>query len=149
MKVRDVGVKEVNCADPAMDLSEVATIMKRHNIGSVPVCEGGKLLGMLTDRDLVISCMASDMDPKECTAREYMTAKPVTVTPDMDLEEAAKIMGHEQLRRLPVVENGNLVGMLSLGDIAIALEDDCLIAERLRKISQGAHIAAAAQTSSI
>ncbi len=144
MKVRDIGMKEVNCADPSMDLSEVATMMKRHNIGSVPVCEGGKLVGMLTDRDLVITCMASDMDPKECTAREYMTANPVTVTPDTDIEEAARIMGREQLRRLPVVENGKLVGMLSLGDIAVALEDDCLIAETLRKISHGAHIAAAA-----
>ncbi len=142
MKVREIGKMDVNCADPAMDLSQVATIMKRHNVGAVPVCEGGKLLGMLTDRDLVVSCMASDMDPKECTAREYMTAKPVTVTPDIDLEEVAKIMGKEQLRRLAVVENGNLVGMLSLGDIALNLDDDYLIAETLQKISAGAHIAA-------
>ena len=148
MKVRDIGMKEVHCADPAMDLSEVAVMMKRHNIGAVPVCEGNKLLGMLTDRDLVISCMASDMDPKECTAREYMTAKPVTVTPDTDIEEAAKIMGKEQLRRLAVVEGGNLVGMLSIGDIAMNLDDDFLVAETLRKVSSATHMAAASSISS-
>jgi CBS domain-containing protein len=148
MKVRDIGMKEVHCADSAMDLNEVAAMMKRHNIGVVPVCEGGKLLGMLTDRDLVVSCMASDMDPKECTAREYMTAKPVSVTPDTDLEEAAKIMGKEQLRRLAVVENGNLVGMVSLGDIAMNLDDDFLVAEMLRKVSSATHMMMASSTSS-
>ncbi len=140
MKIRDVAMKEMHCAEPAMDLSEVATMMKRHNIGVVPVCEGKKLLGMLTDRDLVISCMAADMDPKECTAREYMTAKPVTVTPDTELEEAAKMMGREQLHRLAVIENGDLAGIISLGDIATILDDDSLIAGTLRKISSPSHI---------
>jgi CBS domain-containing protein len=140
MKVRDIAMKDMHCAEPAMDLNEVAAMMKRHNIGVVPVCEGKKLLGMLTDRDLVISCMAADMDPKECTAREYMTAKPVTVTPDTDLEEAAKIMGREQLHRLAVLEGGDLVGIVSLGDIAQSLDDDMLLAETLRKILSPNHV---------
>ena len=140
MKVRDIGIKELHCATPSMDLSEVASMMKRHNIGVVPVCEGKKILGILTDRDLVISCMASDMDPKECNAREFMTANPVTVSPDTDLEEAARIMGREQLRRLAVVEDGNLVGMISIGDVAMALANDSLVAETLRKVSSATHL---------
>lgn len=140
MKVRDIGIKEVHCASPSMDLSEVASMMKRHNIGVVPVCEGKKILGILTDRDLVISCMAADMNPKECNAREFMTANPVAVTPDTDLEEAARIMGREQLRRLVVVEDGNLVGMISIGDVAMTLDDDSLIAETLRKVSSATHL---------
>lgn len=136
MKVKDIGMKDVHCASPSMSLSEIASMMKRHNVGVIPVCQGKKLLGILTDRDLVISCMAADMNPKECKAREFMTSSPITVTADTDLEEAARIMGRDQIHRLPVVEAGNLVGMISLGDISMALsDDDSLVAETLRKIS--------------
>ncbi|MDP2730951.1 MAG: CBS domain-containing protein [Dehalococcoidales bacterium] len=139
MKVREIGIKEMHCADPSTNLSEIASMMKRHNVGVIPVCEGKKLLGVLTDRDLVIGSMAADMNPKECLAREFMTANPITVTPDTDMEEAAKLMGQEQIRRLPVVEAGELVGMISLADISIALHNNNLVAETLRRISSPAH----------
>ncbi|MBI2850412.1 MAG: CBS domain-containing protein [Chloroflexi bacterium] len=140
MRVNDIGIKEVHCASPTMNLSEIASMMKRHNVGVVPVCQGNKLLGVLTDRDIVISCVAADMNPRECKAREFMTANAVTVSPDTDLEDAARIMGREQIHRLPVVEAGNLVGMLSLGDVSMALSgDDSLVAETLRKISTPTH----------
>ncbi len=140
MKVRDVGIKDVHCANPSMSFSEIASMMKRHNVGVIPVCEGKKLMGILTDRDLVISCMPAEMNPKECKAREFMTSNPITVTPDMDMEEAARIMGQEQIHRLPVVEAGNLVGMISLGDISLALSgNDSLVAQTLRKISTPTH----------
>lgn len=140
MKVKDIGIKEVHYATPSMSLSEIASMMKRHNIGVLPVCEGKKLVGVLTDRDLVVSCMAADRNPKECKAREFMTSNPITVTPDTDLEEAARIMGREQIHRLAVVEAGRLVGMISLGDISLALSgSDSLVAETLRKISTPTH----------
>lgn len=140
MKVKDVGIKDVHCANPSMNFSEIASMMKRHNVGVIPVCEGKKLMGMLTDRDLVISCMAADMNPKECKAREFMTSNPITVAPDTNLEEAARIMGQEQIHRLPVIEAGNLVGMISLGDVSMALsDDDRLVADTLRKISTPTH----------
>lgn len=140
MKVKDVGIKDVHCANPSMSFSEIASMMKRHNVGVIPVCEGKKLMGMLTDRDLVISCMAADMNPKECKAREFMTSNPITVAPDTNLEEAARIMGQEQIHRLPVIEAGNLVGMISLGDVSMALsDDDRLVADTLRKISTPTH----------
>lgn len=135
MKVRDTATKEVYCAEPSSNLGEVAAMMKRHNVGAIPVCENDKLLGMITDRDLVISCMAADMEPQKCEAREFMTASPVSVEPDTDLEEAMAIMGKEQLHRLPVVDEGKLVGIISLGDACSAVEDDKLVAETLRKIS--------------
>lgn len=143
MKVKEIGMKEVHCANPSMSFSEIASMMKRHNVGAIPVCEGKKLLGMLTDRDLVISCMAADMNPKECKAREFLTSNPITVTPETDLEAAARIMGQEQIHRLPVVEAGNLAGMISLGDVSQALSgNDRLVARTLRKISTPTHAVA-------
>ena len=140
MKVRDIGMKEMHCAKSSTDLSEIASMMKRHNVGVIPVCQGNHLLGVLTDRDLVISCLAADMPAKGCKAREYMTSNPVTVAPETDLEEAARIMGREQIHRLPVIEADKLVGMVSLGDIALALiGNDKLIAETLRKVSTPTH----------
>lgn len=140
MKVRDIGVKETYCASPSTSLSEVASMMKKDDIGIVPICEVKKLLGVITDRDIVIRCVAADVNPRDCNAREFMTAPAKTVSSFTELEEAAVIMGREQIRRLPVVEGGNLVGMISLGDIAIALNtNDALVAQTLRKISTAAH----------
>ncbi len=136
MKVRDIAMKDTYCASPTMSLNEIASMMKRHGVGAMPVCDGDKLVGMITDRDIVISCVAAGMDAVACQAKEFMTSNPITVTPDSDLEEAARVMAREQVRRLPVVEEGCLVGMLSLGDIATALPgNDSLVAETLRKIS--------------
>ncbi len=136
MKVRDIGIKEIYCATPTMNLNEIATMMKRHGVGAMPVCDGDKLIGMITDRDIVISCVAAGMNAAACQAKEFMTSNPVTVTPDTDSEEATRVMAREQVRRLPVVEEGCLVGMLSLGDIAMALPgNNSLVAETLRKIS--------------
>ncbi len=136
MKVRDIGIKEIYCVTPTMNLNEIATMMKRHGVGAMPVCDGDKLVGMITDRDIVVSCVAAGMNAAACQAKEFMTSNPVTVTPDSDLEEATRVMAREQVRRLPVVEEGCLVGMLSLGDIAMVLPgNDRLVAETLRKIS--------------
>jgi len=136
MKVRDIAIKETYCASPTASLSEIASMMKRHGIGAMPVCDGDKLVGMITDRDIVVSCVAAGMDATSCKTREFMTSNLIAVTPETDLEEAAKMMAREQVRRLPVVEEGCLVGMLSLGDIATALPgNDSLVAETLRRIS--------------
>lgn len=136
MKVKDIAMKETYCASPIMSVTEMATVMKRHGIGAMPVCEGDRLVGMITDRDIVVSCITAGMDASACRANEFMTSIPGTIAPDMDIDEAARIMSKEQVRRLPVVEEGCLVGMLSLGDIAVALQgNDRLVAEALRKIS--------------
>ncbi len=136
MKIRDIALKEVKCASPENSLHEVASMMRDYGVGVMPVCEGKKLVGMITDRDMVITCLAKGNDAKKCKAKDFMTKNPRSISPDTDLEEAARIMADEQVRRLPVTEAGNLVGILSLGDISRALmTNDKLIADTLRKIS--------------
>lgn len=144
MKVKDIGLKDVDCASASTNLDDVAVMMKDGDVGIVPVCEGKKVLGVITDRDIIIRCLAAAMSPRDCSAREFMSSPAKTVSPDADLEEAAAMMGRDQIRRLPVVENGNLVGMISIGDIAKALTtNDLLVAQTLRKISSPQHAFAA------
>lgn len=99
---------------------EVAARQLAHyNIGALPVCgKDGKLCGMVTDRDLVIRCVASGRLPADTTVRQVMTKQVVAAQPEMDVGVAAHLMGRQQVRRLPVTENGKLCGMVSLGDLA-------------------------------
>jgi CBS domain-containing protein len=132
----EIALKEVHCASPDTNLNEIASMMREHGVGVIPICEEKKLLGIITDRDIVINCLAMTQDGAKCKAREFMSYDTITATPDMDLEEAAQIMSREQVRRLPVVENNNLVGILTLGDISRALANsDKLIADTFRQIS--------------
>jgi len=136
MRIAEIGVKDVYCTAPTATLSEAASLMKRHGVGAVPVCEGDHLVGMLTDRDIVLSCVAAGMNPAACQVNEIMTSEPIAVNPQVELEDAAEIMAREQVRRLPLVENNRLVGMVSLGDLAVALSNsDSVVADTLRKIS--------------
>lgn len=135
MRLRDIMTTEVYCAEPSDSAAEVAAAMKRHNVGAMPVCQDGRLLGIVTDRDIVIECVASGANPKECKVSNFMTAEPVFATPDMDVAQAAQLMGKEQVHRLPVVENGHLVGMVSLGDLAVHSKDERLVAEMLKEVS--------------
>jgi len=73
MKVRDIGMKEIYCATPTMSLNEIASMMKRHGVGAMPVCDGNKLVGMIIDRDLVVSCVAAGIESGACLAKEFMT----------------------------------------------------------------------------
>jgi len=134
MKIRDLSLKEVYTASPTSTISEISSMMKRHGVGIIPICEGSRVLGVITDRDIVIGCVASGMSLSNCQAREFMTASPICVSPDTDLEETARVMGREQVHRLCITEGDNLVGMFSLGDLASSLKNDSLLAETVRKI---------------
>jgi len=118
MKVRELELKEVHAASSDTKLSGIATMMKRHGVGVLPVTLDGKLVGMIADRDMAIGCTAAGMPPQQCQAKEFMTAEPVSVSVDTDVEEAARIMASAQLHRLPVVDDGRLEGIISIGDIA-------------------------------
>ena len=96
--------------------------MARHNIGALPVCNGGKLCGMLTDRDIVTRCLAANRLPGETQVRQVMTEQVTAVQPDMQTGVAAHLMGRLQVHWLPVVDNGRLCGMVSLGDMAVREE---------------------------
>ncbi|MDR1669633.1 MAG: CBS domain-containing protein [Oscillospiraceae bacterium] len=114
-----------------------ARLLSRHNIGSLPVCSlDGKLRGMVTDRDIVLRCVATESDPQTMRVREIMTRGVVSVSPDDDVREAAHKMAHEQVRRLPVVNvSGAVVGMLSLGDMAKSRAMEMEAANALSEIS--------------
>ncbi len=119
MKVREVMTTPVVKIRPEESISVAARTLAHYNIGVLPVCgNGGLVCGLLTDRDIVTRCLAANRQPEMTTVQEIMTGKVLSVPPDMDLGAAAHLMGRQQIRRLPVVEQGRLCGMLSLGDIA-------------------------------
>ena len=119
MKVRDVMTKSVIRIDPGESAEVAARTFTHYNIGVLPVCTGdGSLCGVVTDRDLVTRCVALGRTPAQTTVREIMTNTVRTAQPDMEVNVAAHLMGSKQIRRLPVVEDGKLCGMLSLGDLA-------------------------------
>ena len=119
MKVSDIMTKNVVKISPEESVEVAARTLTHYNIGALPVCDArGKLCGMVTDRDLVIRCMAANKPASSTTVRQVMTNQLVSVEPDADITEAAQLMGGRQIRRLPVVEQGRLCGMISLGDIA-------------------------------
>lgn len=124
MKVRELMTDHVVRIDPEESVEVAARTLAQHNIGALPVCgTGGKLCGMVTDRDLVIRCMAANKAPSQTKVREVMTGQVLSVQPDMEAGVAAHLMGRQQIRRLPVTENGKLCGMVTLGDLAA--QPDC------------------------
>ena len=118
MKVREVMRSPVVCAEPSQSVASVAKVLEHYNIGAVPVCTSqGMLCGMLTDRDLVVRCLAMGKLPSATCVREIMTRQVISVSPDMDVGVAAHLMGRKRVRRLPVVEAGKVQGILSLAVI--------------------------------
>lgn len=119
MKVRDIMTKPAIHISPTESVEVAARTLTHYNIGILPVCNAaGEVCGLVTDRDLVTRCMASGRAPAQTAVRDVMTNRVLSVQPDMDTGAAAHLMGRQQVRRLPVVENGRLCGMVSLGDLA-------------------------------
>lgn len=119
MKIREIMTNTVVRINPEESVAVAARILARYNIGALPVCGGdGRLCGVVTDRDLVTRCIAAGRLPAATPVRDVMTTNVVAAQPDMDTGAAAHLMGRQQIRRLPVVENGRLCGMVSLGDLA-------------------------------
>lgn len=126
-------VKFVNTQD---NVTNAARIMQKLNVGAVPVCEGQRPVGMLTDRDIVLRNVAEGKDYIHTNVSEIMSNRVIYGTPDMDVHEAASLMSKHQIRRLPVVENGEIVGICAIGDLAVEdkLVDDA--GEALSTISE-------------
>lgn len=119
MKVNELMNRNVISVSPDETTSLAARLLYRHNVGSLPVCSAeGKLRGIVTDRDIVLRCVAAESDPEHTPVREIMSRAPVSASPNDDVRLAADIMAAHQIRRLPVTSDGKLVGILSLGDIA-------------------------------
>jgi CBS domain-containing protein len=119
MKVKDAMHKGVEWVEPTTPLSEIATKMKNHDIGAIPIGENDRLIGMVTDRDIVIRGVAKGDAISGLTARDVMTKGIVYCRDDEELDDALRVMEQKKIRRLPVInENKRMVGMLSLGDLS-------------------------------
>lgn len=131
----DVMTRAIATATPKTPVSQVATMMRDMNIGDVLVVEEGKLRGIVTDRDLTIHVLANGANTSAPVER-YMTTDVVTGSPDWSLEQVAKVMGEHQVRRLPIVQNDDVVGIVSLGDVAVHTTKRESVASSLKNISE-------------
>ncbi|MDQ4048922.1 MAG: CBS domain-containing protein [Actinomycetota bacterium] len=128
-------VNEVMTHDPQIvnagdTLAEAARVMREADVGPVLVVDdGGAVAGILTDRDIVVRAVADGRDPRSTPVREACSADLVTLTPDGDLDDAARLMREHDVRRLPVVQDGRPVGILSLGDLAVERDSDSALAD--------------------
>jgi CBS domain-containing protein len=123
MKVREAMAKTVASAKKSDKVGDVARQMKKEGAGFIPVVDDELLVGVITDRDIVINCIAEGHDPRGEAAEHLMTKKVTTIGPDDDIEEAGRTMARQEIRRLPVVENGRLVGVLSHGNLVQATKN--------------------------
>lgn len=136
MKVKDIMSGKLVSVAPEESAAVAARLLSRHNIGALPVCTGeGRLRGLVTDRDIVLRCVAAEDDPAGVHVSEIMTRRVLSVGANDSLKTAADLMAREQVRRLPVEENGKLVGMLSLADLARLPDHSTEAAEALSEIS--------------
>jgi len=119
MKIKELMTKSVATLNENDTVERAACLMKEHNIGSIPICKGEKVIGIITDRDIALRSVAEGENFKSQSIRTIMTSNPVLGYPEMEVQDAVRVMSERQIRRLPIVDNNNLVGMVSLGDIAV------------------------------
>jgi CBS domain-containing protein len=123
--------------EPSTPLVEAARVLRDQNIGSVPIVEDNRLVGMLTDRDIAIRAVAEAKDPGSITAGQVASRELVTVDPQQPLSEAARLMAEHQVRRLPVCEeDGRLVGILAQADVATEGGEDAKTGQMVERISR-------------
>lgn len=132
----DIMTRAVATTAPETPVSEVAKLMRDLNIGDVLIVQDGKLRGIVTDRDLAIQALTNG-GSTGTPVQNFMTAKVVLGSPDWSVEHIAKVMGDHQIRRLPIVENDNVVGIVSLGDVALHAQKRQAVARSLKDISEG------------
>jgi CBS domain-containing protein len=124
--------------EPTMTAADAAGIMASYDVGAVPLVEAGRVVGVVTDRDIVTRIVAARRDPLDVQLREFASTAVVEVSPDTDLVGARDLMAAHRIRRLPVVKDGQLVGMLSLGDVALASASKRVVGEVLTDVSESA-----------
>lgn len=120
--VREAMTSSPTTVESDANVLEAAKRMASENVGSLPVVQNGELVGMVTDRDLVTNVLAKDLDPSKVTVADVSSENPIVATPDEPLDAALRRMASEQVRRLPVVDGGKLVGILAQADVAQSAE---------------------------
>ena len=136
MKVKQIMTTDVSTVAPNDTVTKAASIMKQLNIGSVPVTDGNRVVGMVTDRDITLRGVAKGGDPNQ-NILEVMTSDIKYATPDMDVHAVADLMAENQVRRLPVIDNDKLVGIVAIGDLAVENMFENEAGEALHNISMG------------
>ena len=137
MRVKDIMTKQVIGVRDFETVSVAARTLEQYNIGALPVIgPGGAVCGVITDRDMVTRCLAANREPSKTTVGQIMTNRVTSVTPETDVATAAYIMGKYQVRRLPVLDEGKLCGMVSLKDLAVRQEIAVDAVDALADISQ-------------
>jgi CBS domain-containing protein len=121
--IKEVMTRDVRACEPNATVAEAAKVMAQEDVGPVPIVEDSRLVGILTDRDIVVRVVAEGRDPNATTVGEIASTELVTVSPGDDLDEALKLLAKRQVRRLPVVEGDQLVGIVAQADIARLGED--------------------------
>lgn len=135
MKINEIMTRNVTCVSPQTSVAQVATMMKDLNIGSLPVCNESGIIGIVTDRDIVVRNVAENRNPNDVSVDSIMTYNVATATPEMQAEDVARLMAKNKIRRIPVVENNKIVGVVSLGDLAADIRFDMEASEALTEIS--------------
>lgn len=137
MKLRDVMTPQVEFVAPAQTLREAAQKMRQFDVGPMPVCDAGRVVGMLTDRDIAIRAVAEGYDPATTPVAKIMSRDVAFCGPDDDLEAAAKLMSEKQIRRLVILDSDRrLAGIVSLGDLATTGRDLRMVGEVMEEVSQ-------------
>jgi CBS domain-containing protein len=133
--VRDAMTVSVSCVSPSQSLADAAEVMKGEGVGSVPVLEEGHLAGIVTDRDIVTRVVAERRNPQAVRVEEIASHDLVTIEPQQDLDEALALMARHKVRRLPVLQEGRLVGMLAQADVALEAKEE-MVGQMVGQISQ-------------
>jgi CBS domain-containing protein len=134
--IRDVMTTNPSAVNPSTPIVEAARLMKTEDVGPLPIVEGDRLVGILTDRDIVVRGIAEGKDVQSTTAGEIASRDVVSIDPDQPLDEALRLMGQHQVRRLPVTEeDGRLVGIVAQADVALE-GDDKLTGHVVEEISK-------------
>lgn len=137
MKLKDIMTEKVEVVGPDSSLYEAARKMRNLQVGALPVCDGERLVGMLTDRDLTVRAVAEGRDPKTAFVRDSMTPEIMYCLEDQDAYEAEQLMAQKQIRRLPVLNRDKrLVGIVSLGNLATKTDQTRAVGKTLEKVSE-------------
>jgi CBS domain-containing protein len=136
LKAYEVMTHPLATCAPDANVTDVAATMRDRDIGDVLIVEDGKLRGIVTDRDLTLQALTGQDDPRETPVRKYMSTTVVTGEPAWDLDQVTRVMAKHQIRRLPIVQDGKLVGIISLGDVARYEDQNHVVAKSLQAISE-------------
>jgi CBS domain-containing protein len=134
--VRHVMTEAPQTAGVDLNAFDAAGLMRQYDVGVIPVVDGEELVGLVTDRDLVLRVMAERQDPGSVRVGDIVTRSPVTVSPDTSLSDARDLMAEHKIRRLPVVKGDQLVGIISMGDIAVQDASKRAVGDALSEVSE-------------